>query len=210
MNGAKTMYFETKPFHEYEAITIDDLKDQTNSLLNLVTEELRSLTVTMENGKEFLLFSRELLDPLYDHDFRLILVAATRYSMGKNTAIPLTVAQYIRRDLRLLDAKALALAINDIRSHLTDYGALEPNPELWQNLLSILEAHQKGELPLSEKPSRPCPSCGAPLEVMSIADSYLTTGGFDVIAHCRQCASNYEWFRDSEGNDSEMKRYFFG
>jgi len=83
------MYFETKPFHEYEAITIDDLKDQTNSLLNLVTEELRPLTVTMENGKEFLLFSRELLDPLYDHDFRLILVAATRYSMGKNTAIPL-------------------------------------------------------------------------------------------------------------------------
>ena len=51
---------------------------------------------------------------------------------------------------------------------------------------------------------------GAPLEVMSMADSCLTTGGFDVIAHCRQCTSNYEWYRDSEGNDSEMKRYFFG
>ena len=50
------MYFETKPFHDYEAITVDELKDQTNSLLNLVTEELRPLTVTMENGKEFLLF----------------------------------------------------------------------------------------------------------------------------------------------------------
>ena len=204
------MYFETKPFHDYEVITIDELKDQSNSLLNLVTEELRPLTVTMENGKEFLLFPRELLDPLYDHDFRLILVAAMRYAMGKNTAIPLTVAQYIRRYLRLLDAKTLTLAIDDIRSHLTDYGEHEPNPELWQNLLSILEAHQKEELPLSEKPSRLCPSCGAPLEVMSIADSYLTTGGFDVTAHCRQCASNYEWFRDSEGNDSEMKRYFFG
>lgn len=204
------MHFETKPFHDYEAITIDELKDQTNSLLNLVTEELRPLTVTMESGKEFLLFPRELLDPLYDHDFRLILVAAMRYAMGKNTAIPLTVAQYIRRYLRLLDAKTLTLAINDIRSHLTDYGEHEPNPDLWQSLLDILEAHQKGELPLSEKPSRLCPSCGAPLEVMSIADSYLTTGGFDVIAHCRQCASNYEWFRDSEGNDSEMKRYFFG
>ena len=204
------MYFETKPFHDYEAITVDELKDQTNSLLNLVTEELRPLTVTMESGKEFLLFPRELLDPLYDHDFRLILVAAMRYAMGKNTAIPLTVAQYIRRYLRLLDAKALTLVINDIRSHLTDYGEHEPNPDLWQSLLDILEAQQKGELPPSEKSSRPCPSCGAPLEVMSIADSCLTTGGFDVIAHCRQCTSNYEWYRDSEGNDSEMKRYFFG
>ena len=204
------MYFETKPFHDYEAITIDELKDHTNSLLNLVTEELRPLTVTMESGKEFLLFPRELLAPLYDHDFRLILVAAMRYSMGKNTAIPLTVAQYIKRYLRLLDTKALTLAINDIRSHLTDYGDFEPNPELWQNLLAILEAQQKGELPLLEKPSRPCPACGAPLEVMSIADSCLTTGGFDVIAHCRKCTSNYEWFRDSEGNDLEIKRYFFG
>ena len=149
------MYFETKPFHDYEVITIDELKDQSNSLLNLVTEELRPLTVTMENGKEFLLFPRELLNPLYDHDFRLILMAAMRYAMGKNTAIPLTVAQYIRRYLRLLDAKTLTLAIDDIRSHLTDYGEHEPNPELWQNLLAILEAQQKGELPLPEKHSRP-------------------------------------------------------
>lgn len=204
------MYFETKPFHYYESITVDELKEQTNCLLNLVTEELRPLTVTMENGKEFLLFPRELLDPLYDHDFRLILMAAMRHAMGKNTAISLTVAQYIKRYLRLLDAKTLTVVANDIQRHLTDYGEHEPTPEFWQNLLSILEAQQKGELPLPEKPSRPCPSCGAPLEVMSIADSYLTTGGFDVIAHCRQCMSNYEWFRDSEGNDSEMKRYFFG
>lgn len=204
------MYFETKPFHDYESITVDELKEQTNSLLNLVTEELRPLTVTMENGNEFLLFPRELLEPLYDHDFRLILMAAMRYAMGKNTAISMTVVRYIRRYLRLLDAKTLTLAINDIRSHLTDYGECEPNPDLWQSLLVILEAQQKGELSLPESPRRSCPSCGAPLEVMSIADSYLAAGGFDVIAHCRQCASSYEWYRDSDGNDSEMKRYFFG
>ena len=122
----------------------------------------------------------------------------------------MTVVWYIRRYLRLLDAKTLTLAISDIRSHLADYGEHEPNPDLWQSLLAILEAQQIGELPPPVKSSRSCPSCGAPLEVMSIADSCLTTGGFDVIAHCRQCTSNYEWYRDSDGNDSEMKRYFFG
>lgn len=31
------MHFVVKPFDQYESITLNDLKDQTNSLLNLVT-----------------------------------------------------------------------------------------------------------------------------------------------------------------------------
>ena len=33
------MNYEVNPFQDYESITIDELKDQANSLLNLVTEE---------------------------------------------------------------------------------------------------------------------------------------------------------------------------
>ena len=204
------MNYEIRPFEDYEAITLDELKDKTNSLLNLVTEELRPLTVTMGNGKEFLLFPRELLAPLYDHDFRMILLAAMRYAMGRNTFMPLMVVRYIRRYIRLLDAKTLTLAANDIRHHFEDYGEYEQNPNLWQGLLATLEAQQRGEVVPPEKIGRPCPACGAPLEVMSMADSWHTLGGFDVIAHCRSCDTDYEWYRDSDGNDSEMKRYFFG
>ena len=68
------MNFDVKPFDEYESITLNDLKDQTNSLLNLVTEEQRPLRVSMKNGKEFLMFPQDLLAPLYDHDFRLIIL----------------------------------------------------------------------------------------------------------------------------------------
>lgn len=52
------------------------------------TEEQRPLRVSMENGKEFLIFPQDLLAPLYDHDFRLILIAAMRYAMGRNTYCP--------------------------------------------------------------------------------------------------------------------------
>ena len=72
------MNFDVKPFDEYESITLNDLKDQTNSLLNLVTEEQRPLRVSMKNGKEFLMFPQDLLAPLYDHDFPLIILAAMR------------------------------------------------------------------------------------------------------------------------------------
>ena len=79
------MNYEVNSFQNYESITIDELKDQANSLLNLVTEEQRPLRVCMNNGKEFLLFPQDLLAPICDSDFRLILLSAMRYAMGKNT-----------------------------------------------------------------------------------------------------------------------------
>ena len=47
------MNYTAPQFQNYESITVDELKDQTNSLLNLVTEEQRPLRVCMNNGKEF-------------------------------------------------------------------------------------------------------------------------------------------------------------
>ena len=99
------MNYEVNPFQDYESITIDELKDQTNSLLNLVTEEQRPLRVFMNNGKEFLLFPQDLLAPICDSDFRLILLSAMRYAMGRNTCIPMVVADYIKRHIQLLDDK---------------------------------------------------------------------------------------------------------
>ena len=204
------MNYDVKLFHDYEAITIDDLKDKTNSLLNLMAEEQRPLRVSIENGKEFLMFPRDLLAPLYDHDFRLILIAAMRYAMGRNTYMPMVVADYIKRHILLLDDKFLVMAADDIRRHFEDYGEHEPNPNLWQSLLDALEAERRDRITRPAKKIRPCPSCGKPLEIMSMADNKHSPGGFNVIAHCRSCDSDFEWFCDNDGSTSEMKRYFFG
>ena len=91
------MNYEASPFQDYESITIDELKDQANSLLNLVTDEQRPLRVCMNNGKEFLLFPQDLLAPICDSDFRLILLSAMRYAMGRNTCMPAVVSDYIKR-----------------------------------------------------------------------------------------------------------------
>ena len=74
---------ESSPFRDYASISVDDLKDQANSLLNLVTEEQRPLRVFMNNGKEFLLFPQDMLAPISDSDFRLILLSAMRYAMAR-------------------------------------------------------------------------------------------------------------------------------
>ena len=137
------MNYEVNPFQDYESITVDELKDQANSLLNLVTEERRPLRVFMNNGKEFLLFPQDLLALICDSDFRLILLSAMRYAMGRNTCMPMVVADYIKRHIQLLDDKFLVLAADDIRRHLEDYAEHEPNLNLWQNLLCALETEQR-------------------------------------------------------------------
>ena len=93
------MNFETKPCQNYGLVTIDGLKEQTSNLLDLVTEEQRPLRVCMNNGKEFLLFPQDLLAPICDSDFRLILLSAMRYAMGRNTCMPMVVADYIKRHI---------------------------------------------------------------------------------------------------------------
>lgn len=76
------MNYEASPFQDYESITIDELKDQANSLLNLVTDEQRPVRVCMNNGKEFLLCPQDLLAPICDADFRLEL---SRKVQSENT-----------------------------------------------------------------------------------------------------------------------------
>ena len=204
------MNYESSPFQGYSSISVDDLKDQANSLLNLVTEDQRPLRVFMDNGKEFLLFPQDMLAPIFDSDFRLILLSAMRYAMRRKTHMSSVVADYLKRHIQLLDNKFLTLAADDIQRYLEDYAEHESNPDLWQNLLDALETEQRDRATRQARKIRPCPACGKSLEIMSIADSWHSPGGFDVIAHCRNCLSDYEWFCDKDGSISGMKQYFFG
>ena len=204
------MNYESSPFRDYASISVDDLKDQANSLLNLVAEEQRPLRVLMNSGKEFLLFPQDMLAPISDPNFRLILLSAMRYAMGRKTHMPSVIADYIKRHLQLLDDKFLVLAADDIRRHLEDYAEHELNPNLWQGLLDALETEQRERATRQARKIRPCPACGKPLEGMSITDNQHSPGGFDVIDHCQNCHSDYEWFCDKDGGVSDMKQYFFG
>ena len=128
------MNYEVKPFQDCKSVTIDELKGQTSELLDRATAERQPLRLSMKDGKEFLLFPQELLAPLCDNDFRLIVLSAMRYAMGRNTYMPLVVTNYIKRHIRLLDDKLLMLAADDIHRHFEDYGEHELNTALWQEL----------------------------------------------------------------------------
>ena len=154
------MNYEVNPCQNYGSATIDGLKEQTSNLLDLVTKEQRPLRVFMNNGKEFLLFPQDLLAPICDSDFRLILLSAMRYAMGRNTYMPAVVSDYIKRHIRFLDDKFLALAADDIRRHLEDYAEHEPNPNLWQGLFDALETERRTRATRQARKIMPDPTRG--------------------------------------------------
>ena len=154
------MNYESNAFQDYESITIDELKEQTNNLLDRVIEEQRPLRVCMDNDKELLLFPQDLLAPIRDADFRLILLSAMRYAMGRNTYMPAVVSDYIKRHIRFLDDKFLALAADDIRRHLEDYAEHEPNPNLWQGLFDALETERRTRATRQARKIMPDPTRG--------------------------------------------------
>ena len=200
------MNYEVKPFQDCKSITIDELKSQSSKLLNQAIKERQPLRVSMEDGMEFMLFPQELLAPLCDNDFRLIVLSAMRYAMGRNTYMPLVVTDYIKRHIWLMDDKFLVLAANDIRCHFEDYGEYEPNTALWQELLEALETEQRDRIIRPAKKSRVCPVCGMPLKVVSITVNEHSPNGLDVIAHCENCNLDYMWCCDKNGVMSEMKK----
>ena len=153
------MNYESDTFQDYESITIDELKEQTNNLLDRVTEEQHPLRVFMNDGKVLLLFPQDLLAPICDSNFRLILLSAMRYAMDRNTYMPIVVADYIKRHRQFLDDKFLVLATDDIRRQLEDYAEHEPNPNLWQGLFDALETGQSARATRQARKIRSCPIC---------------------------------------------------
>ena len=77
------MNYEVKPVQDCESVAIDELKSQRSEMLDQATAERQPLRVSMKDGREFLLLPQELLAPLCDNDFRLIVLSAMRYAMGR-------------------------------------------------------------------------------------------------------------------------------
>ena len=200
------MNYEEKPFQDCKSIAIDELKSQTSRLLNQATKERQPLRVSMKDGGAFLLFPQELLAPLCDNDFRLIVLSAMRYAMGRNTYMPLVVTNYIKRHIRLLDDKFLMLAADDIHRHFEDYKEYEQNPALWQGFLEMLEIEQRDRITRPAKKNSACPICDMPLKIKSITDNEHTPHCLDVIAHCESCNSDYTWLCDKDGIMSEIEK----
>lgn len=74
---------------------------------------------------------------LFDEDFGCIVNSAVRYSLGRYTYMPSTVAQFVRKYLNYLDNRTINVMIRDINQALENEDL--PLREIWLELKNKLE-----------------------------------------------------------------------
>ena len=74
---------------------------------------------------------------VFDEDFGCIVNSAVRYSLGRHTYMPSTVAQFVRKYLNYLDHRTINVMIRDINQALENENL--PLREIWVELKSDLE-----------------------------------------------------------------------
>lgn len=126
------------PYLPTKTITIQELTDDTDGIIHTLISEGTGGLLRTETGSTATIMPAAWLDLFDDGDFRLILVAATRYALGRYTYMPGVVCGYLKKHLALLDKKTLTLLIDSVAEHLKDYGEHEPYPDLWHSLLREL------------------------------------------------------------------------
>ena len=76
-------------------------------------------------------------ETIFDDDFGCIINSAVRYSLGRYTYMPLTVAEFVLKYLNYLDNKTISVMICDIDEALKNEDL--PLRKIWVELRSKLE-----------------------------------------------------------------------
>ena len=77
-----------------------------------------------------------------DRDFGTVCGCAVRYSLGRQTYMPLLVQQFVIRNLNLIDGYSLAVMVRDVKE-APSYGHETIDKPGWMNFLAVLEKELK-------------------------------------------------------------------
>ena len=75
-------------------------------------------------------------------DFGTVCGCAVRYSLGRQTYMPLLVQQFVIRNLNLIDGYSLAVMVRDVKE-APSYGNETIDKPGWMNFLAVLEKELK-------------------------------------------------------------------
>ncbi len=129
---------------ELPHITAQEFCDNMDGILEKVSKEKVGYVITQKEKSDIVLCPMEWVDVRYDEDFQLILLSAVRYSLHRDTYMPSVTVEFIRRNMRTLSDKTIALLIKDIEREIEQgplFGEI-PQKELWESLQAVLAIEQ--------------------------------------------------------------------
>ena len=139
----KINYKFLQPTDKMECISRNELAANLDEILDKVSKKDIGMVITEEGKKDLVLCPKYWFDFCFDDDFGCIVNSAVRYSLGRNTYMPSTVAAFVRKYMDILGTKTIRVMMTDILRALEDPKLYQR--ELWWSLYADLEASVKDE-----------------------------------------------------------------
>lgn len=139
----KINYKFLEPTDTMERITRAEFSANLDAVLDKVTKDDVGIVITEEGKKDLVLCPKYWFDYCFNDDFGCIVNSAVRYSLGRNTYMPSTVAAFVRKYMDILGTKTIHVMMKDILQALED-SKLDQR-EVWWSLYADLEAAVKEE-----------------------------------------------------------------
>ena len=127
-----------KTFLPAEPVAVERFLEDPHGVIDRMNYEGACAVIESQSGHSVIVMPRDWISVTEDQDFRLMLLCAVRYSLGRHTYMPDVISRYVDRHMHLLDEKTINLLIESVKGHLEDYIEHEPYPNLWQRLLNKL------------------------------------------------------------------------
>ena len=124
-------------------ISRHELEEKFDEILDRVEKENIAFLITDAGKKDLILCPADWYEPYHDQDFGLIVNAAIRYSMGRQTYMPSTVHDFALRYMPLLDNTTVEVIIEDITKEIEFCKGKMPQIEVWLDLQEKAEEERK-------------------------------------------------------------------
>lgn len=134
-----------KKIEELPRVTRQEFCDNMDEILGKVDKEKVAYLITDEEHGNLAVCPAEWFDIRLDDDFQLILISAVRYCFRRETYMPSTTVDFVRRHIDCIDDKTLVVMIRDIEtefSHQPLFGTMPEKP-LWEAFFKYLKQVQE-------------------------------------------------------------------
>ena len=107
-----------KTFLPADPVPLESFLANPHVVIGRMNYEGACAVLEAESGKSAIVMPCDWITVAEDQDFRLMLLSAVRYSLGRHTYMPDVISRYVDKHMETLDEATVNKLIESIESHL--------------------------------------------------------------------------------------------
>lgn len=134
-------YKLSQPTEKMARITRAELCEKLDETLETINKKDIGMVISDPGKRDLVICPAYWFDFYFDDDFGCIINSAVRYAIGRDTYMPSTVANFVRKYMDVLDKKTTGVLLKDLNEALANESLCQY--QVWHSLREDLLAFLK-------------------------------------------------------------------